>query len=167
MAFESTSGLGNFNHYGPRPIVDRPGALNTDGAVREVRMKITGADLADAPVFADLAGAATIPAGAYVKSATFIVTTAFAGATATLDIGFSYNNSGAIANLDDDGIDAAIAVTAIDAAGDVITCDGALVGTVLAATADEYAIVPSYDTAAFTAGEGELVVEYILPAASA
>lgn len=117
--------------------------------------------VADATTIADTDTAAVagdeafIPAGAIIKDAYFVVDTAFAGATAVLDIGLK---QAAGTNIDDDGIDAAIAVTDIDAADDVIVCDGALIGTRMAN--DSY-IMMTYDTAAFTAGAGKLVVKYI------
>lgn len=98
-----------------------------------------------------------IPAGALIESAKFIVTEAFVGATATLDLGLA-NADGTYTNLDEDGIDAAIAITAFDADDDVIVCDGALIGTRTAVAG-----YPSYDvdTAALTAGKGYLIITYI------
>jgi hypothetical protein len=169
MGFESTSGLGTFNHYGARPISDRPGKIALDGAIEQVKLKITGAELASAAVFADLAGAATIPAGAYIKSATLQVTTAFVGGT-NVDVGLYYNNSGAIATLDADGVmDAVLTATLIaNAVVDTVAAGagGNLVATTsLVTTADEYALV-AIAAGTYTSGEAELTVEYILPAAS-
>jgi putative methionine-R-sulfoxide reductase with GAF domain len=102
---------------------------------------------------------AYIPAGAYITSAYLIVETAFAGATAQLNVGL-YEKDGTV--IDADGIDATIAVTAIDAAGDVVACDGAAVGGVVVAdTANDMYVAVDYDTAAFTAGKGKLIVEFI------
>jgi hypothetical protein len=97
-----------------------------------------------------------IPAGAYIKEAIFIPTVAFVGSGATLDLGLA-NKDGTYTNLDEDGIDAAIATTAIDAIAEKVTCDGALVGTIL--TTGGY---PSYDldTALYTAGKGYLIITY-------
>lgn len=118
--------------------------------------------LADATALGDTDTAAAagdesyIPSGAIVKDAYFVVDTAFtSGGSAVLDLGFK---QAAGTNIDDDGIDAAIALTAIDADNDVIVCDGALVGTRLAN--DSY-VMATYDTAAFTAGAGKLVIKYI------
>lgn len=67
---------------------------------------------------------------------------------------------------DQDGIDATIAVAAINAIGEIVVCDGALVnGTVpVGATSDsDVEIVFTRATAAFTAGTGTLTVEYVEP----
>jgi hypothetical protein len=118
--------------------------------------------VADATTIADTDTAAVagdeafIPSGAIIKDAYFVVDTAFtSGGSAALDIGLK---QAAGTNIDDDGIDAAIALTEIDADDDVIACDGALVGTRMAN--DSY-IMMTYDTAAYTAGAGKLVVKYI------
>jgi len=112
---------------------------------------------------------AIIPRGSFIKSATFHVKTAFTtSASATLDIGtYEAAGDGSSSGDDDaDGIDADIAVTAIDAIGDIVICDGALVGGVVpvGVTADaDVAIVFGYEAGVYTAGAGTLVVEVIVP----
>ena len=122
-------------------------------------MTITGTDLA--------ASAATpqdhdafIPAGSFITSASLIVTSAFtSGGSATLTIG-AYQQDGT--TVDADGIDATVALAAL-AANKGVACDGALVGgTATVGAADVY-IEANYGTAAFTAGEAKLVIEYIEP----
>lgn len=102
---------------------------------------------------------AMIPANAIIVNADLVITTAAtSGGSATLTIG-TYNAAGTA--VDADGIDAAIALTAIDADGDVVQCDGAQVsGLVTVGSAPVY-IGAIYGTAAFTAGEAVLIVEYI------
>jgi hypothetical protein len=106
-----------------------------------------------------------IPGGVVIEKAELEVITAFAGATATLDIGLvdADDQEAAFSDLDDDGIDAAIAVTAIDAAGDTIACDGALIGTTLAAQTGGYLVSAEAGTATFTAGEARLRIYYFHP----
>jgi hypothetical protein len=101
---------------------------------------------------------AFIPAGSYITGAHLIVSTAFtSGGSATLTIG-SYTQAGAA--VDADGIDAAIAIAAL-VADKAVACDGALVGgTATVGGADVY-IEAIFGTAAFTAGEAKLVIEYI------
>ena len=99
-------------------------------------------------------GDAGLPDGAHITKATLMVTVAFAGGT-SYNIG-TYTVAGSA--IDADGIDAAIALTAIDAVGDVILCDGAQVGGTLL-TADGYLVVAA--TGTFTAGAAKLVVEYM------
>ena len=103
---------------------------------------------------------AFIPAGSYITGAHLIVSTAFAsGGSATLTIG-TYTQAGVA--VDADGIDAAIALAAI-AADKAVACDGAAVGgTATVGGADVY-VEAIYGTAAFTAGEAKLVIEYIEP----
>ena len=122
-------------------------------------MTITGTDLgtsADTPQDHD----AFIPAGSYITSASLIVTTAFAsGGSATLTIG-TYQQDGT--TVDADGIDATVAVADIGA-NKAVACNGAAVGgTATVGGADVY-IEAIYGTAAFTAGEAKLVIEYIEP----
>lgn len=100
---------------------------------------------------------AFIPAGAIITKAYFVVDTAFtSGGAATLDIGTKQK---AGTNIDADGIDAAVAVAAL-AANAVIDCDGALVPSTNGANAAY--IMFTYNTAAFTAGAGRLIVEYTI-----
>ena len=99
-----------------------------------------------------------IPAGSYIKAATLNVTTAFtSGGSATLGIGAYTQAGGAI---DADGIDATIALTALNATTKAVVGDGALVaGAINVGAADAY-IKANYGTAVFTA---TLVIEYIEP----
>ena len=143
--------------FGTRTITKNAGAkIAKGGAVEQMVVEVDLATLADAVATTDdaVVMGAHIPAGALLQSATLIVDVAAVGASAVLDIG-TYDLDGA--EIDDDGIDAAVATASLTA-GAVIACDGALVGTVLAANSR---IGLSYDTAAFTAGTATLVVEFI------
>lgn len=146
--------------FGTRKTEVNTSALHSPkGALQTLTVKIHGPSLKDAVAAADLENAAVIPADALLVSARLFVTTAFAGTNATLDIG-TYDASDNSAE-DDDGIDAAVAVGTL-ADNAVVTCDGAEVGTVMP---HAMKIGASYDTAAFTAGEATLVIEYIADAA--
>jgi len=127
----------------------------TAGASQQIVVKISGPTIPDSDVSAQLLHAATIPADSLLLRADLFVTTAFAGASAVLDIGIYNASTGA--TVDDDGIDAAIATATLVDNFDVV-CDGALIGTVLA---QDSKVGVSYDTAAFTAGEATLVIQYI------
>jgi hypothetical protein len=98
---------------------------------------------------------AYIPAGSYITKATLIVETLFAGGT-SYNIGL-YNQAGSV--IDADGIDAAVALTVIDGANDVVVCNGDLVAGILSISADAYLVVAA--TGTFTAGKAKLVIEYI------
>lgn len=108
-----------------------------------------------------------IPANSYITQAFFRVITAFdSGASATLDLGLGLAD-GTYTGGDEDGIDLAIAETAIDTAGKVVVCDGALVrGTLQSGAVDLY---PTFDvdSAAFTVGKGVLHIFFIPPAVPA
>lgn len=140
------------------------GSPAQSGALKELVIDITASKLNAHTVADDYFGGSpdvAIPSGSQIVSATLYVTTAFdSGGSATLDLGFLKADG---TELDYNGIDATIAETAIDAIGDVITCDGALVGGALL-TDDAY---PSYgvNTATFTVGQGKLVIKYFKPVA--
>lgn len=145
--------------FGTREVETNAGAVVVagDGVTRTVVVNIKGSGIPDSAVGPQLINGAVIPANSYLKGATLFVTTAFVGATAVLDIGLFKASDGT--EVDDDGIDAAIATATLVDNYDV-ACDGALIGTVLAYDSK---IGVSYDTAAFTAGEATLVVEYLVP----
>ena len=123
-------------------------------------MTITGTDLGTS-ISTPQDHDAFIPAGSYITSASLIVSTAFtSGGSATLTIG-AYEQDGSV--VDADGIDATVALSAINAVTKAVACDGALVGgTANVGAADVY-IEAYYGTAAMTAGEAKLVIEYIEP----
>lgn len=99
-----------------------------------------------------------IPAGSLIKRADLVMTTAAtSGGSATLTIG-TYNAAGtAIVAA---GIDSAVALTAIDAVGETVRCDGTHTTTAGYIAENAY-IGAIYGTAAFTAGVGKLYVEYV------
>lgn len=136
-------------------------AVRVDGSTT-VDERSLWIDLPDASLVANTDTAAPtnldeafIPAGAYIVEAAFYVDTAFAGATAVLDIGLKQADG---TNIDDDGIDAAIAVASLTVRSG-FDCDGALVPSKL--QYDSY-VMFTYDTAAFTAGAGRLVIKYVM-----
>ena len=159
MSWNNDDGL--YIRFGTeKPVVALGGESTTDGNNRVITLDLTYADFAATGTEKIISEGLTIPNGAFVKSAVFTVSTAFAGATATLTFGLI--DSDRSTAYDADGIDAAIAVTAIDAVGDEITCDGAVVGTVISNTTPVY-VTATEGTAAFTAGEGQLVITYYMP----
>lgn len=115
---------------------------------------------------------ARIPRGSYIKKATFQVKTPFTSeGAATLDIG-TYAADGDGSSTGDDlaaGIDADIALTAIDAIGDVVVCNGASVAGVVpvgVVANSDVVVVFGFEAAVYTAGAGVLTVEYIVPSGS-
>ena len=136
---------------------DEGGNIRTSGIVEEYVIKINDATtLGDTDTAAVAGSFPGIPAEAVIKSAYLKVTTAFtSGGLATLDIGLKQR---AGTNIDADGIDVDIAVADLSA-GAVIVCDGALIGARIGS--NEGVPMFTYETAAFTAGAAELVIEYI------
>jgi hypothetical protein len=135
------------------------GESSTDGNRRVIDLKIDYSDFGATGTETIVADNVNLPDGAFLESATFLVTTAFAsGGSATLTFGVI--NRDRSTAVDADGIDATVAVTAIDAVGDSIACDGALVGTTLATGG---LITSTVATAAFTAGVGNLRLVYFMP----
>lgn len=103
---------------------------------------------------------AFIPANSYIKSATLICTTDWATSdSADLTLGL-YQKDNTV--IDADGIDATIAATALDL-GDVVLCDGALVGGTVYVGANDAYVRAAIGTGAFTTGAATLVIEYITP----
>lgn len=101
---------------------------------------------------------AVIPAGSVILGATLVMTdAATSDGSATLTIG-TYNAAGTA--IDADGIDAAIALTAIDADGDVVRCDGAQAAGVAGYLSADAHVGLIYGTAAFTAGAAMLIISY-------
>ena len=133
-------------------------SVSTLGAVKNLVLDF---DFATAITAAADAHEAFIPAGSYIKSATLIVTTAATSAgTATLSIGLAQKDGTAINST---GIDATIALTALDAVTEVVKCDGTLAGgTASIGSANGYVYTtPTTGADVFTAGRGKLVIEYI------
>ena len=137
---------------------EMPGGVTSQAVHKTLVHKIADATaLGDTDTAAANAHEAFIPAGAVLLRATLHVNTAFtSGGAAVLDVGFKQADG---TNIDDDGVDAAVAVAALTA-NTAIICDGADVGTVIDASNDAYVMV-TYDTAAFTAGDATLILEYL------
>ena len=102
-----------------------------------------------------------IPNGVLLTSAEIEVVVPFtSGGSATLDLGF-YDMDRTTA-YDADGIDAAVALTALDAVGETTACDGALINTILANNTPNL-ISATVGTANFTAGQAKLRLRYFVP----
>ena len=98
----------------------------------------------------------TLPKGALITEAFIdVLTAATSGGSATLDVGIYGVDDGAA--IDDNGIDAAVALAAITPAGARIVCDGAIVGTALA---EHSFIGAGAGTAVFTAGKVRVTIKY-------
>jgi len=144
----------------------KSGTVSTMGDEMEAHFKITGTDITSSDALLETHPLTGIPDGAHITSATLYVTEAFTSAgAATLTIGlWNDDGDGTFSVNDADGIDAAVAITVIDAIGDHLVMDGALVGSgaiAIAGTGDR-PVFPSisYGTAAYTAGLADMVIKY-------
>jgi hypothetical protein len=99
-----------------------------------------------------------IPANSLILSATLVMTAAATSSgAATLDIG-TYNAAGTA--IQATGIDAAVALTAIDGIGESVRCDGVHLTTAGLVTVDAY-IGLKWNAFAYTGGVGKLYIEYV------
>ena len=159
MAWTNEDGL--IKRFGTDSAAVLPGGTTAESKYRTLVHKFDYTDIATTDVTVPNPNEAFIPANAVIMRATLRVTTGFVGATATLDIGLK-NSAGV--NTDDDAIDSAIAVTALNVEGDTILCNGADIVdgdlTALRYTEAQY-IMTTWDTAAFTAGAATLIVEIL------
>lgn len=144
---------------------DDQGAVKTQGTSSKAMRQVLVVDIPAFTAIKTTFGAADIdlnnpvlPANSVIMAATLVMTAgATSGGAATLDIG-TYNAAGSAVSAT--GIDSAIALTAIDAIGETVRCDGTLTTTGSPATVDTY-IGLKWNTAAYTAGAGKLYIEYI------
>lgn len=140
-------------HFGPRDIEDKLPSRYAASQGGEVLSLAFSYD--DLPTYGLDAAILKIPANARIRRATLRVLTAFAGGT-SYNIGL-YQEDGTV--IDADGIDAAVALTAIDAVGETVLCDGALVNALVGIGAADGQVVVAA-TGTFTAGKAVLEVEF-------
>lgn len=134
------------------------GTVRTVGKINQIELDLDYDNLPEnGTVRNDVAG---IPAGSVIISAVLVAETDWDTAdSADLTIGVQEADGTVI---DADGIDAAIAATALTE-GDVVQCDGDLVGGTATVGEDTAYIYFDVGTGDFTSGTGTLTVEYILP----
>lgn len=130
-------------------------APNQAGENLVVGFEVDLADLATGVTNFGVRDGIAIPKGAIIDSASItVLTAATSGGSAALNVGLTLSDG---TGGDADGIDAAVALTALNAAGKRVVCDGALINTALAST---LYFAADYDTAAFTAGRVRVDVHY-------
>lgn len=164
MARQTTPGIGAEIDFGLPPTTDRGGLVTSTQGTFTVVYELDVLNLPAADLDTDLDGTADayshtwakIPAGARIKEAFIRVTTAFAGGT-NVNVGL---RTKANAEIDNDGIDAAVATAALTPAGKVVVCDGALVNATSVLAADGYPVASVSGT--YTAGKADLVIVYEL-----
>ena len=140
-------------HYGTREIEDKLPSVYASS--QGSKTQVIAFKFDDLPTNGEDEAILRIPGNARIIKATLRVHVAFAGGT-SYNIGLSEPDGTVV---DADGIDAAVATAAIDAVGETVLCDGALVdNTAGVGTADVQ--VTFVATGTFTAGEATLEVEY-------
>lgn len=101
-----------------------------------------------------------IPARSVITRATLVMTeAATSGGAPTLTIGTYRADTGAA--VDDDAIDAAVALTAIDAVGEVVRCDGAGVTGTVDVGANDVVVGPIRAVTTYTGGKAKLYIDFI------
>jgi len=158
MGYESNTGLGVLNHYGPRETNGKYGAASKGtGIVKRAQWEFSYDDLPDAAT--DGLGF-VIPAGASIVSATLYVDAAFTSTSTTTDLTVGLQQANGT-EIDNDGLIEAdeATQTAIGTEGNVVTGAGALIGKSIGANNGELVVTPSVDD--LTAGKARIVVEYV------
>jgi len=155
MSYTNADGLFVLTDGDQGAVKDNGGAL---AATKVLVIEIPDATKLGTAQTAPTANDAFIPAGSYITSASFVVTTAFTSSGAgALGLGlFTLAN----AAIDATGIDAAIAKADL-AANKAVACNGLLVGGVATVGAADAYVGALHTSTAFTAGAGKLVIEYI------
>ena len=101
-----------------------------------------------------------IPARSVITRATLVMTeAATSGGAPTLTIGTYRADTGAAVN--NNGIVAAVALTALDAVGEVVRCDGAQVVGTVDVGAKDVVIGPIRAVTTYTGGKAKLYVDFI------
>ena len=146
MSWENVGG--RETHYGALPSSDQFGSVKAGlGSIKELVVDVNFDNMPALDVGNEML--ATVPAGAVIKSATFEVTTAFAGGT-SVALGITGDPDGLMT--------AAQGATAnIDAVGDYIVGSGAEASDDYQATAVQ---ISSLVVGTYTAGAGKLIVSY-------
>jgi len=140
-------------------VENNTGSQFVGGPIRSLTVDLPYNDLPTTATTAADARNAHLPANAYIVGAYLLVDEAFtSGGTTTLTLGLC-NSAGTA--IDADGIDVAIAKTAIDAVNDVVVCDGALVRGVLNIGPAPAWVYTTVGSGPYTAGHARLVIHYI------
>ena len=137
----------------------RVGAPTQAGTIKTLECDIVYTEMAafGTQQFLNNVPTACVPAGCLLLGASLEIIVAFDSAAdaLTLDLGMAKQDG---TDIDIDGIDAAVAQADIDAVGDTVATDGALINTVLAF--DSYPTIRA-NTATATAGKAKLIISYM------
>lgn len=161
MAYTNADGL--YLQWGTEKTVPNvAGEYKTYGRLRDIEIKL---DLTTVGTNSTIISDTTFfPKGARIEEVEIFTQTAATGATAVLNLGLI--RADRTTAYDADGFIAALALTAIDTAGEKTvlrvgsTGAGAFIGTTLANVG---LLVADWDTAAFTAGVLIIRIRYYVP----
>lgn len=158
MGFESNTGLGVLNHYGPRDVNQKFGGETPDDVIKTA---VWTFDYNDLPAGGTNKLGMSIPAYAKILSARFEVLTGFTSSSATTDLNVGLEQADGT-DIDLDGLltAAQLTETVIATRGNFVTGTGALVGASIGAAAGELVVTPS--VADLTAGKARVIVQYIV-----
>ena len=168
MATSWTNNDGLVVYYGTRDVENKRVRKVSDRSLyTTVVLDFTYDDL---PAWTqDDKGMVAIPANSWIKEAYVQTIVPIAGTTPTLTIGLEKDDGdGTKSAIDADGIDAAIAAAALSSVGEVVVCDGDLVGydaTAIVGIGSNDGYVVATTGGTVTAGEFRLVLTYLAPAA--
>lgn len=158
MGFESNTGLGVLNHYGPRDVNQKFGGETPDDVIKTA---VWTFDYNDLPAGGTNKLGMSIPAYAKILSARFEVLTGFTSSSTTTDLDVGLEQADGT-DIDLDGLltAAQLTQTVIATRGNFVTGTGALVGASIGAAAGELVVTPT--VADLTAGKARVIVQYIV-----
>jgi hypothetical protein len=157
MSFETTSGLGSRNHYGPRSAQEGiEGSIKTEGSVQELSLKFTGANIND-DVFAT--NLAFLPAGARIIRAIVKIDEVFVlgGTSPVINIGTDGSESTNGISIDETRGEAAATYIDSDTG---IAINGTWAATLAAKTEVSVALSGTSPTVT-SAGSAIVTIQYI------
>lgn len=158
MAFESTSGLGVLNHYGPRDTNQKYGGETPDDLIKTA---VWTFDYDQLPAGGTNKLGMSIPAYAKILSARFEVLTGFTSTSTTTDLDVGLEQAdGTDIDLDGFLTAAQLTQTVIATRGNFVTGTGALVGASIGAAAGELVVTPTVND--LTAGKARVIVQYVV-----
>jgi len=152
MTIEIVQGV--VRHFGPRVTTDgRMTEVHKHGDAVELQVTFDAEDLPIGGSTTDLT-LPSVPADSIIESAEIETLTVFTTSdAAALNVGLEQADG---TEIDDNGIDAAVAVTAIDRVGERVVCDGALIGTSIGSAVGQLKVYET--TGTFTAGRARLTL---------
>ena len=155
MSFESNSGLGVNNHYGPRKIGGGAGVIGTMGREVELSLDLDGVSVTGGgPKLVDY----TIPAGSIIEKVFLVVTKVaeFGNSDNVVDVGTDTTEATNGFTITNDQLEAVATVDLTD------QLSGTWASPLAADTQVGYAV--SGTTASMTGGEAKVIVKYTITA---